>query len=308
MKREYITDYELVALLQQDAGSRETSRGEFVTVCPVCKARKEQEEPGRCYDKRKLYIEPTMSCGFCFCCNTVFLDKSGLSKLKVKKEWTPLSIEGPEFISIPYNRPDMHDEKSHQYLIDRCPQLYSQYDLSSLGFYCVPDKVVIKFMLNGDNYYYQLRYLDPEKSNSGMKYYMPVTGSLGKPLYFAFGQYNPYQPTILVEGVFTALVEKMLLPNYNVVAVLGHYLTKFHLDMLTSLGVFSNLFIHMDTVDMSQALKRSIRQSFKQAKVIRNFSNTLDSEELIRLGKVTPEYYRDYLLQETNTKTKLKIQ
>lgn len=299
-RKTYVTDYDLSELIKSDR-CFENSRGEFVVPCPICKARKDEETPGRDYGKlkkeRKLNIEPTLTCGFCFVCNSTFLTKDRLARLKMPTVDSPLVIEEPEFISIPYTRPDPHNEESHKYLIERCPQLYKDADLSAMGFYCSNEKIVIVFKLNGDSYYYQLRYVDPEKSNNGIKYYMPVTGASGKPLYFAGGTYNPYCPTILVEGVFTALVEKLLLPGFNVVAVLGHYLTDFQLNQLKSLGMFNQVWVHMDEVRMSWDLKKSVPYPLsRNFKVLPNYSETLDSEEIIRKGMLTPEAYRQYLL------------
>ncbi|MCQ2209140.1 MAG: hypothetical protein MJZ34_02500 [Paludibacteraceae bacterium] len=293
--KRYNTDYDLSDLALE---GKESARGEFITVCPICQANKEAAEPGRIYDKRKLYIDPTMSVGHCFVCETVFLDKTGLSKLKMQKTWVNLSVDEPEFISVPYTRPDQKNVESLNYLINRCPQLYRDLDFNKMGFCCSNEKVVIKFILKGQNYYYQLRYVNPEKSNNGVKYYMPVTGDLGKPLYFAGGSYNSFAPTILVEGVFTALVEKLLLPQVNVVAVLGHYLTPFQTSMLKSLGNFGPIYVHMDETKLSETLMRSMRRDFKNLHVIANYSDKLDSEELIRYNKITPDDYRSYLMNE----------
>ena len=112
----------------------------------------------------------------------------------------------------------------------------------------------------------------------------------------------------MVEGVFTALVEKLLLPDCNVVAVLGHYLTEFQAKWLASLGMFNQTWIHMDEPDMSWDLKKKLPKDFaRQFKVMPNFSSKYDSEEIIRMKILTVEKYREFLLDILNKDRILKL-
>ena len=286
------------------------SHGEYEITCPLCKDEKESFDEkyiDKEYTKRKLHIDPSMSVGYCHRCGTAFFDKSGISVMKHGSKWKNLRISEPEFICIPYKREPKLDESSSNYLLNRCPQLYSKIDLKEYGILPIYRKLVIKFDLNGEDFFYQLRYQYPDEDNEGNRYYTPVTGNLGKPLYFALGKFNPANPTIIVEGVFTAISEKLLAgPNINVIAILGHAITNFQMNMLNSLGQFGPLFIHMDETSLSIEILKTIKSYYPSARVIPtlNYKNEegklMDTEEIIRYGKMTPYEYHNYLLNKMN--------
>lgn len=302
-------DYDLSDLILEQSEKRD-SKGEYLCTCPICKAEKDLEEKYEIsgYNKRKLYIDPSMSIGFCQRCKTTFIDKTGISRMKVNNSWKNIQIAEPQFISIPYNREPKFDESASKYLLSRCPSLYSKIDLNQFGIIPTYRKLIIKFDLNGSNFYYQIRYQFPDEDNDGQRYYSPVTGEYGKPLYFALGKFNPAYPTILVEGVFTAITEKLIIgKEVNVIAILGHYVTNFQLRMLQNIGLMNDLFIHMDETELSFNIKKDLRHKYPNAKVIPNlnFKNNenkiMDSEELIRYNAISAYEYHNYLIDKMDT-------
>ena len=310
MKHEYVTDYNLVDLIE-DQDAKLACNGEYMLVCPECKEEKENNDPKYSdvpYTKKKLYIDEGMSVGYCFRCCRVFLDKSGISRMKSNTSWSNIKIKESEMIYLPYNRIPPEDKESDDYLINRCPQLYRNIDLKLFGIIPTKRKLVIKFMMNKNNYYYQLRFLYPDEDNEGNRYYSPYTGDLGKPIYYALGKFNPSNPTILVEGVFTAISEKLLVgPDVNVVAILGHSLTKYQLNMLQSNGQFNTVYVHMDETKLSNDLAKKLRSTYPDVRVIPSLFNGLDTEEIIRLGKMTPLEYHNYLMDKMNLNDVLRL-
>jgi len=310
VSKNYITCYNLIDLIE-DQSATLACNGEYMLVCPECKDEKERTDPKYLdtpYVKKKLYIDEGMSVGYCFRCNGIFLDKSGISRMKSNRSWSKLTLHEGESIYLPYSRTPPLDEESNDYLINRCPQLYKDIDLKVFGIYPTSRKLVIKFLLRDFNYYYQLRFLYPDEDNEGNRYYSPYTGDLGKPIYYALGQFNPYLPTVLVEGVFTAISEKLVLgSSVNVVALLGHSITEFQINMLQSRGIFDKIYVHMDETGLSKSLARRLKGTFPRLQVIPSLFDGLDSEEIIRDGKLSKIEYREYLMDQMNLNDVLRL-
>lgn len=293
----YNSDYELIDLVK--AQNAKLTGEEYIVTCPICQLNK-----GQTYQKTKLYIHNSLQYGHCFVCNTTFLNhsKPNFKPILQKK----VQLDEFQWPTLAYIGQDNQDKAALGYLQQRCPQLYSDFDFHKYGFYCLPNKVIINFQKKQQKYFYQIRYIDLNQSN-GQRYYIPPV-SEGKPIYIALGQYDPFAPTMLVEGVFTALVEKLLLgKDFNVLAILGHSISKYQLFLLKQLGIMNKIYIHMDTMQYSNDVRKELRDNFRNASVIPNWSEKLDSEELIREGHITVEHYRDFLLNNLQTRTSLCV-
>lgn len=202
-----------------------------------------------------------MEVGHCFVCESVFLNKSAKSLL-IKQAEKSIKINTFSTTSLLYLGEDEFDPLTKKYLISRCPPLYSDFDFHQYGFYCLEDKAVIKFYKGNKEYFYQIRYVNPTK-HGGHRYFIPsVEEEQGKPLYVTLGEYDPFKPTLLVEGIFTALVEKLLLLDYcNVLAVLGHSVSEYQLSMLKDWGQMNpQIFVHMDTIDYSKKVVKELKK------------------------------------------------
>ena len=97
-----------------------------------------------------------MSVGHCFVCESVFLNKSGKRDM-VFNLTSKIEVKQPSvFPNIRFLGEDQHCPEAEKYLKDRCPQLYSDFDFHKYGFYTLGDKVIIKFLKDTKDYFYQI--------------------------------------------------------------------------------------------------------------------------------------------------------
>lgn len=281
-----ITSYNLEELVKNDPHVRMTYNGEYLVVCPECRM-----EKGEGYEKRKLQIDPTFTVGWCHRQGIAFVSSDNLSAMKNSKVTKLLSISNPEWISIPYNREVKEDEDAEKYLYSRSTY-YSNLNLISKGFLPVKNKIIVQFWINGENYFYQIRYTNPDRDNEGTRYYTPPTPH--KPFYLANGKdrkWDPFSYLFITEGVFSAFALSLVFPEHNVIAVLGSSITTFELDMLERFGVLNKVFISMDEARISRSIQERIRGKYKGSRIIPSI-DAMDPEEMLNyLGK---EEYRKY--------------
>ena len=282
----YLTGYDLYDLVMQQT-SKQLPSGEYLCICPECQSLK-----GYNYNKAKLYITSDFTVGHCFVCENTFIAKKDST---IVRPLDALSIANPTGLEIKYEGAPTISQESLAYLRARCPALYNDVDFQELGFLPIAKKIIIRFLLGIKEYYYQIRYLHPEE-NGGNRYYSPPVLESGKPIYITGGKFDASKPTVLVEGVFTALTEWLLLKgNANVLAMLGHTLSKFQLAFLQSLGCYGQLFVHMDTTAYSADFLKKLKKSYPTANLIPSYSNSYDSEEIISKGILPVESYNRYL-------------
>jgi hypothetical protein len=289
-------DYELKDLVKEQEVS--LTGEHYVVVCPKCAQRHLMEgQPN--YKKRKLYITKKLDTSYCFVCNTVFLNKSDKDRKKneIGKLYEEHEVNlkhNTEFSPIPYRFSSTKDEESIKYLLGRS-KYYNIDELINDGFYPEKDKVIINYLYHGNKYFYQIRYIHPK---DGRKYYIPPTDF--KPLYFAKGEFSTFKPTILVEGAFSSYCLKLVVPEYNVVAVQGKTITDKQIEMLQDVGgILTPTFLFMDESEISfnvlKALKRN--RAFGRLRVIKNDFGK-DPEELSGYFNSKDEY-RKYILDNT---------
>lgn len=267
--------------------SKQIPSGEYVCICPECQSNK-----GYGYNKAKLYITSDFAVGHCFVCEGTFLGKKDSTIVKPLEN---LSMAAPTSSDVQYVGQSILSADGLAYLHNRCPALYANVDFPSIGIIPLAKKIIIRFLLGIKEYYYQIRYMFPDE-HDGNRYFSPPILDSGKPIYIASGNFDANKPTILVEGVFTALAEYLTLNGTaNVLAMLGHTLSKFQISFLQSIGCYGQLFIHMDTTAYSADFAKKLKKHYPTAKIIPSYSDKYDSEEIIAKGILPVESYRKYL-------------
>lgn len=277
-------------------GAEQNSSGEYPVVCPLCKKRHEEE--GVEYNKKKLYISRDFETSYCFVCHTVFLDKDGEESEEKKEarslyDLETLNLPDPEIVFTPmeYKITPHPTPESEKYLLNRSAY-YNLEELINDGFEPDNGKVIINYLLDGKKYFYQIRYLHPR---DGRKYFIPSTDF--KPVYFAKGQFDPFLPTIITEGAFSSYCLKLVVPEFNVIAVQGSSMTARQILQLEQLGgIISPTYIFLDSTSLSYQMMTKLKYSkhFGCLKVIPNDFGK-DPEELS--GHFPDkDKYRNYIL------------
>ncbi len=278
-----------------------SSTKNYRVVCPRCLERNNNNRLD--YTKRHLSISGDLSQGYCFRCDGVFKDKlSGLSgEVDTSYNVMDAKLIEHEINTKPFETaiPLEECEEGTNYIKDRNP--YYNITSNQFDLKCKSNKIFIPYKnLVGKVIYYQIRYLDPEKSPTKSKYYNPPVEH--KPIYIAphsTGEiyWNPTNPSILVEGALTAIALKITVgDDVNVIGAMGKVLTSHHLTWLFSLGSFNNLFVMMDSIELSIPVSELLTKNRILNQIIP--SEGQDAEEcLVAQGLDT---YRAYVMSYLN--------
>jgi len=284
MTSEYVYSYDVEALI---GDTQPNHRGQYKIVCPECKKEKELEGNYN-YSKRKLYSSDPKLVAHCMRCNRTYITSNEISSTINNKINMRINLS-PEFSITPisYDRVAKLNEDSINYLLGRS-KYYELDKMIDSGFLPVKNKVIINFKLNGSSYFYQIRYMNPSEDSS--KYYTPECE--WKPLYIAGGVFNGANPTVIVEGVFSAHGLHLALgSDFNVIATLGSSISSEQLSMLNYLGVANKIGIFMDTCDISSYIHRSIRSKYPYSSIIPSISG-YDPEECLEYFESLDDYKR----------------
>lgn len=296
----YITDLEdLVSEnYTRDEINRVIKSGkEFVCICPLCKLRHKSD-----YSNRKLYITRDYSVGHCFVCDNTFQNINyNESKSVNNPDNFDITLDiGSDGLSLPELDLSLLDilhsassnPDSVNYLHNRNPYLNpDKYDLRYTR-----NKLVIPFRYSNNIIYYQIRFLDP--TNPRMKYYTP--GNSIKPFYIASDHWDSDRPTILTEGVFSAIGVDCTGIDANVIALLGNTITDYQFNLLAYLG-YTDIYCYLDKYELSNKLAQTLKCNHNvNSRLIPpvTYGSELDQEE--ELNRIGPDMLLKHITEAIN--------
>lgn len=256
-------------------------------VCPIC--RQEKEALGIFnYEKRNLQINETESFGFCFRCHTVFTDSSKKSFIKLK-DFQSKAVFQIDSLDCDFIFNKKNSNAGINFIKQRNPFIDDTFILK-YRLICEDNRVIIPFFYQGNCIYYQIRFIKvmPDKP----KYFNPVISH--KPIYCF--NYNPRLDTIFVEGVFDAFALMSVVDpsKYNIVALIGCYISDYQYYLLTVLGGIKKVIIFLDDINKSKDLAKRFRfKGYKgRIEIIKTYHD-IDPEELLnQRGKLE---FLDYI-------------
>lgn len=240
----------------------------FVSYCPYC-----AEE--NLYTKKKLYIEKdNLSQGFCHRCHSIYFHwttdlsydvvqlKERISKFKLCKlpKSSPPNM-GPDYSLNSFNSCSVNREGILEMLkyrnvdsltnigedilvkrnIERYSPLIDRLDMrggklgDDQGFIMVPFKI-------GD----ELLYWQSKLYGYNIKYFMPPIAH--KPFYIP--EYHGRR-IVIVEGIFDAMACLYLFPDRTPVAILGSYITDYHVWLLRNYIAPTDCLVFLDNPKLS---------------------------------------------------------
>ena len=267
-------------------------------LCPICKEQKALEGNPN-YSKRKVKVDEDGKFGFCFRCNTKFYrnQKQEYDKFIIKQPMYYEYDEEDGFLDCSYIEKKLGrmDKNCFDYLINRNKFIDRSF-ISKYGLIGEDNKIIIPFYSQGKMIYYQIRFLKAET----LKYFNPPIEN--KPFYCY--QYNPFKPTIIVEGTFDAFAIMSVTNEFNVIAVLGLYITDYQYKYLKTLGGIYDILVMLDEGIKSQKLCWNIIKKGFRGKIKYVNSYGMDPEELLNYyGK---EKFLNYIKENTMKLSKKK--
>lgn len=257
----------LEQFLEDDGDHYETTK-HYVSCCPYC-----IEQFG--YEKKKLYIEKdTMLEGYCHHCHSIYfnyttdlnfevitsrtkLQQFSLDKLQDRKRILTGNDYSLEAYSNCINKPndiitmlkyrnlDKVTNIGQEILIRRNIKHYEPI-ISKLGLKgAIVDNdhgfVMVPFYIGN-----QLIYWQTKLWGYSIKYFMPPIGH--KPLYIPEFRGNKI---VIVEGIFDAIACLYLFPDRTPVAILGSYITDYHVWLLRNYVQPTDCIIALDNIKLS---------------------------------------------------------
>ena len=204
------------------------STGEYICHCPFCKAEG--------HTKHKLYIKEDLSEGHCFVCTRAFININDNVDVSFKVPEFGNFFGWKGFNLVPLTDPtwsldkfkyefDDYSEKGVQYLIGRHGFMKELY--KALDFKFWEDNVVMPFKYKGEIFYYQIRFT----GDSPIRYFFPPISA--KPPYVIDHNVQPSgNKMIISEGVFDAIADLIMFPEYIPFAVLGSSISDYQLEFL----------------------------------------------------------------------------
>lgn len=242
----------------------------FICECKHC-----IENEGR--HDRKLYIKKDYSVGYCFRCESSYVNKLDAPKNDFDKvtpipTFTPFKSKNLDFPNIDvsyYLESDNIDDISRDYLIKRNPRL----DYFKFKLKCRYNRIVIPFYFKDELIYYQVRYINP----LGSKYFNPKTEH--KPLYLVPGQ-EITDKVILAEGTFDVMaLDCMYGSEYTKVGLLGKTITASQMKFFKYYG-FKKFIISLDELELSIKLRKKVEDELNAECQV--MDTQLDPEEYVR--------------------------
>ena len=269
----------------EEVEPNQTTNGEYIIHCPFCRAEG--------HTKHKLYIKSDLTVGHCFVCHRAFINVDDEVKIDYK-----IPNFFPSFMNrnnIPnelvrltdptwsldkfYNDFVDYDQKGYEYLVKRNPYLKDLYKI--LGFKFWDGNIVMPFFdPNGEVFYYQIRFT----GNSKIKYFFPPISY--KPIYVI--PHGNNKKLIISEGVYDAIANLVMAPDYTPIAVLGSSVSDYQLNLIRSF-VPSRIIVFMDETKLSIGIANRLKTVIDYCPIDIIKSDGEDPEERlvrrIRTGK-----------------------
>ena len=261
------------------------SNGEYIIHCPFCKAEG--------HTKHKLYIKSDLTVGHCFVCHRAFINvddevridykipnffPSFMSRNNIPNELVRLTDPTWSLDKF-YNDFVDYDQKGYEYLVKRNPYLKDLYKI--LGFKFWDGNIVMPFFdPNGEVFYYQIRFT----GNSKIKYFFPPISY--KPIYVI--PHGNNKKLIISEGVYDAIANLVMAPDYTPIAVLGSSVSDYQLNLIRNF-VPSRIIVFMDETKLSIGIANRLKTVIDYCPIDIIKSDGEDPEERlvrrIRTGK-----------------------
>lgn len=230
------------------------STGEYICHCPFCKAEG--------HTKHKLYVKEDLSEGHCFVCTRAFININNDIDVSFKVPDFGNLLGWKGFNLVPLTDPtwsldkykyefDDYSEKGVQYLIGRHGFMKELYKILDFKFW--EDNVVMPFKYKGEIFYYQIRFT----GNSPIRYFFPPISA--KPPYVIDHDVKPSGNKIIIsEGVFDAIADLIMFPEYIPFAVLGSSISDYQMEFLREY-LPSEILIYMDETKISRKIADRIK-------------------------------------------------
>ena len=249
-----------------------TNNDEYIIHCPFCKAEG--------HKKHKLYIKGDLSVGHCFVCTRAFANVTDDINLSVKtpdfitslfghQEFKPVFLSDPVWTLDRYKYEfDDYSEIGVNYLIGRHGFMKDLYKI--LGFRFLDDNVVMPFFYHGEVFYYQIRFTGDSK----IRYYFPPISA--KPPYII--ERNNNKKFIIQEGVYDAIANMIMAPEYTPMSVLGSSISDYQMEFLKEYAP-EEILVYMDETKISVRIANKLKGAgfFCPIRIIK--SNGEDPEE-----------------------------
>jgi hypothetical protein len=146
---------------------------------------------------------------------------------------------------------DDYSERGVQYLVGRHGFMKDLY--KALDFKFWEDNVVMPFKYKGEIFYYQIRFT----GNSPIRYFFPPISA--KPPYVIDHNVQPTGNKIIIsEGVFDAIADLIMFPDYIPFAVLGSSISDYQMEFLREY-VPSEILIYMDETKISKRIADRVK-------------------------------------------------
>ena len=242
-----------------------------------------------CIDERgshkpHLYIKKDYKIGWCFGCNTTFINKVEIKNLSdYYDQVTPLNNRVTPYKSKYFNPVGIdctYYLESNELNKESLDYLHGSHRLPVMdpSRYLIKSrkgKVVIPFYYYDKLIYYQIRFINP----IGPKYFNPIISN--KPLYLLPNRSYDKKKLVLVEGVFDAIAcDYIFDENYMIAGVLGSTLTNYQLSMIKQFNI-EEIVIFLDKTELSLKLRNKLR-GFGNYKFSIINSDGMDPEEYVR--------------------------
>lgn len=224
---------------------------EYIIHCPFCK-----KEGHR---KHKLYVKTDLTVGHCKVCDRAYINITDEVNTKlVVPEFKNFGITNKGLQVVPLTDPtwtldkfinefDDFDQKGYDYLIGRHKYLGELYKILDFKFW--DGNVVMPFKYKGEVFYYQIRFT----GNSKIRYFFPPIEA--KPPYII--EHGDNKKFIISEGVYDAIADLIMAPEYTPMAVLGSSISDYQLDFLREY-VPEEIIVYMDETYISKRIATKI--------------------------------------------------
>lgn len=253
------------------------SSGEYICHCPFCKAEG--------HTKHKLYVRSDMTVGHCFVCCRDFIhitDKVDISFTPPKfpmyginlcnQPLNLIKLDDPTWTLDKYNYEfDDEDETGINYLIGRHQFMKDLYKI--LDFKFIDGNVVMPFKYHDEVFYYQIRF----SGDSKIRYFFPPISN--KPPYII--EHGDNKQFIICEGVYDAIANLIMAPNYTPMAVLGSSISDYQVQFLREY-VPTKIIIYMDKTDISIRIAEKLKQTIDYCPISIIKSKGEDPEECMK--------------------------
>ena len=253
------------------------STGEYICHCPFCKAEG--------HTKHKLYVKEDLSEGHCFVCTRAFINSNNNIDVSFKvpdfgnifgwRGFNLVRLTDPTWSLDKYKYEfDDYSEKGVQYLIGRHGFMKDLYKVLDFKFW--EDNVVMPFKYKGEIFYYQIRFT----GDSPIRYFFPPISA--KPPYVIDHNVQPSGNKIIIsEGVFDAIADLIMFPEYIPFAVLGSSISDYQMEFLREY-LPSEILIYMDETKISKKIADRVKSTIDYCPIHIIPSDGEDPEENLK--------------------------